>query len=112
MAKISDREIQRQIDAIEKVTLPLLEMFADLDSVFTEDDALSADKRQVSLGRCYRAWKSARKQLDPEYRERKISAKVGDRTAHKVSDSKTATMSEDARVVLRPRCGRKKRQAS
>lgn len=46
---------------------PLLEMFAMLDDVFTEDDALSAEKRQMSLGRVYEAWKRTRAALDPDW---------------------------------------------
>lgn len=46
---------------------PMLELFANLDDVFTEDNALSPEKRQMSLGRCYRAWKRCRAAMDPEY---------------------------------------------
>lgn len=52
--------------ALVEATAPLLELFATLDAVFTEDDALT-DKKQVSLGRCYEGWKRARKALDPEF---------------------------------------------
>ena len=46
---------------------PMLEFFADIDDVFSEDDALSAEKRQMGLGRCYRAWKRCRTAMDPDY---------------------------------------------
>lgn len=46
---------------------PLCEMFATVDDVFTEEDALSPEMRQASLGRIYRTWKSVRKQLDPDF---------------------------------------------
>lgn len=46
---------------------PLLELFATVDAVFMEDDALSPEKRQMGLGRIYEAWKQCRATLDPEY---------------------------------------------
>ena len=52
--------------ALAEATAPLLELFATLDAVFTEDDALT-DKKQVSLGRCYEGWKRARAALDFEF---------------------------------------------
>lgn len=51
------------------VMLPFIELFADVDAVFTEDDALSPEKRQMSLGRIYRSWKNARAWLDPDFEE-------------------------------------------
>lgn len=56
---------------LARATMPLLEMFACVDDVFSEDDALSPDKRQMSLGRIYRTWKSVRTQLDPTYNRHK-----------------------------------------
>jgi hypothetical protein len=47
--------------------IALLEAFSVLDDVFTEDDAFS--KARVGMGRLYRAWKEARKVLDPEFRD-------------------------------------------
>jgi hypothetical protein len=52
-----------RFEALIAATAPLLELFAMCDAVFTEDDALAADKRAVSLGRIYRAWKRARADL-------------------------------------------------
>lgn len=46
---------------------PLLELFSELDDVFTEDEALSPEFRQVSLGRCYEAWQRCRKAFDPDF---------------------------------------------
>ena len=42
-------------------------MWAVLDAVFTEDDALSKEKRQTTVGRCYEQWKRTRAQLDPDF---------------------------------------------
>lgn len=65
---------------LARATQPLLDMFATVDDVFSEDDALSADKRQVSLGRIYRKWKEVRSQLDPDYdRHRDHRAKKANR---------------------------------
>lgn len=46
---------------------PLLGLFATVDDVFTEADALSPEYRQVSLGRIYEAWKDCRTQIDPDF---------------------------------------------
>lgn len=47
---------------------PLLDMFAMLDAVFTEDDALLAGKKsQITLGRVYEQWKRTRAALDPGF---------------------------------------------
>jgi hypothetical protein len=42
---------------------PLLELFAVVEDVFTEEDALAAEKRATSLGRIYRQWKKSRSEL-------------------------------------------------
>lgn len=52
--------------ALVEATGPLLELFATLDAVFTEDDALT-EMKKVSLGRCYEGWKRARAALDPSF---------------------------------------------
>jgi len=44
-------------------------LFADVDDVFSEDDALSPEKRQMGMGRIYRSWKRVRAQLDEDYDE-------------------------------------------
>lgn len=46
---------------------PLLELFADVDDVFSEDDAMTPEKRQMGMGRLYRAWKHVRAEMDPLY---------------------------------------------
>lgn len=53
---------------------PYFELFAEVDDVFTEDDALSPEKRQMGMGRLYRAWKKARKELDPDFNPKRRQA--------------------------------------
>lgn len=38
----------------------LLELFATIDSVYTEPDAFSPEKQSIGFGRVFRAWKRAR----------------------------------------------------
>lgn len=47
---------------------PFFELAADVDTVFEEEDALSPDKRQMGMGRLYRAWKKWRIAVDPDFR--------------------------------------------
>jgi hypothetical protein len=47
--------------------LPLLDLFATADDVFTEDGAFREEHIKKSLGRIYRAWKRCRVSLDPEF---------------------------------------------
>lgn len=46
---------------------PMLELFAEVDDVFSEDDALAPAKRQMGMGRLYRAWKKCRSAMDPQF---------------------------------------------
>ena len=80
---------------------PLLELFADIDSVFTEDDALDPTKRQMSLGRCYRSWKQCRTLLDPEF--------APERDTRDRRGRATATLLLDDGTVLQPRRRRPQR---
>lgn len=57
----------RKESSLQEINLALLALFAQLDAVFTEDDALSPSKRKMSLGRCYEEWKRCRTVLDPEF---------------------------------------------
>ena len=50
-----------------QLLVPFIELFADVDDVFSEDDALAPEKRQMGMGRLYRAWKKARAKLDPDF---------------------------------------------
>lgn len=53
--------------ALVNATEPLLELFALVDDVFTEDDAMSPEKRQIGMGRIYEQWKRTRAALDPTW---------------------------------------------
>ena len=56
-------------EPLRQAILPYIELFADVDDVFSEDDALSPEKRQMGMGRIYRSWKRVRAQLDEDYDE-------------------------------------------
>lgn len=59
--------VRRKEPTLEDVNLALLSLFAMVDAVFTEDDALSSSKRRMTLGRIYEEWKRCRAVLDPEF---------------------------------------------
>lgn len=66
--KISRRPMKKREQELLRANLALLEMFATIDTMFSEyEDSLSREKRQMSLGRCYEAWKRCRSILDPEF---------------------------------------------
>lgn len=46
---------------------PFFKLAAEVDCVFDEDDAMDPAKRQIGMGRLYRAWKAWRVELDPDY---------------------------------------------
>lgn len=48
-------------------TRPLLELFAALDDVFSENGALLKPRSHKTAWQCYRAWKHARTHLDPDF---------------------------------------------
>lgn len=56
-----------QARALVNATEPLLELFALVDDVFTEDDAMDPSKRQIGMGRIYEQWKRTRAALDPSW---------------------------------------------
>ena len=88
--------------ALAIATKPLLEFFAAADDVFTEDDALTESKRQMSLGRLYRAWKAARVQLDPTYNTSRDSlVKTDQAREERRQRPKAASLQRDERSVLR-----------
>ena len=53
---------------------PFFVLFAEVDDVFTENDAMAPEKRQMSMGRLYRAWKKARAELDPDFESKRYRA--------------------------------------
>jgi hypothetical protein len=57
---------EQRAQALIEATEPLLDLFATMDAVFTEDDAMTEHAR-TSLGRCYEAWKRARAALDDDW---------------------------------------------
>lgn len=74
----------RQRDLYESVYIPLLELFAMADDVFTEANAFDPTKIHHSLGRLYRQWLDTREHLDPEFNRdqyrhemKKLSPKKG-----------------------------------
>lgn len=56
------------------IVRPFFELAAEIDDVFTEDDAMSPEKRQMGMGRAYRAWKKWRKRVDPDFEPGKRQA--------------------------------------
>ena len=60
-----------RVKCLIAATSPLLEFFSVATDVFTEDNALSPEARQKSLGRLYRAWKDAMSVLDPQFDRKK-----------------------------------------
>lgn len=74
MIKISITVAKKKVsnsDDLMRAQLALLSMFAMVDDVFTEDDALSKEKRRMSLGRIYEEWKRCRADLDPKFNPKK-----------------------------------------
>lgn len=68
---------QEQMDAI---LLALLELFAEVDTVFFQDDAFAPPNMKYGFGRIYRAWKTAHMMLDPDFNmKRKVLAHKNNR---------------------------------
>jgi hypothetical protein len=51
--------------------LPLLDLFATVDTIFSEDDAFDDENLRMGYGRIYRSWKRARQGLDPDFDPKK-----------------------------------------
>jgi hypothetical protein len=66
---------EQRANALIAVCGPLLELFAVVNDVFTEDDALMATKRKMSLGRIYEQWKRTRDAMDPDFRDPHLKTK-------------------------------------
>lgn len=67
--KVAQRKadrIQRYVE-IEPALVPLCEMFAVVDDVFTEEGAFQQEHIRKSLGRIHRQWKRTRSALDPDF---------------------------------------------
>lgn len=109
------QDLNDEIDPSVRLALatrPLLELFAVVNDVFEEDEALSLSKRMISLGRIYEAWKKCRKELDRPFNiERDARAKQyasgGSRPNHR-----TGTVSKPDRSILRTRPDRGTRDES
>lgn len=71
-----DPEVVAILRRLEPVLLPYYELASVLDDVFTEPDALSVEKRKMTTGRVYRAWKDWRKALDPTFNSKQHLASL------------------------------------
>lgn len=60
---MSSEQTRNLADELMAAVQPLLELFATVDGVFTEDDAMQPAKLQVGMGRIYRQWKKTRTEL-------------------------------------------------
>ena len=63
----ADLSSEQKVDALISASAALLEVFAAVDDVFGEDDAFAPGRIHNGLGRIYRAWKSARSQIDSDF---------------------------------------------
>lgn len=95
---------KKTIKAIEPALIPMCELFASVDDVFTEPEAFSKENIHKSLGRCYRAWLKARTDLDPEfdperYRQ-KIKKRKAVRTGLSVPPASTSQRSSTGRTSI------------
>lgn len=67
LASYLDRADPETAERLAEVQLALLELFAVVDDVFTEDDCFDEAKIRMGYARMYRAWKEARPVLDPGF---------------------------------------------
>lgn len=82
------------------VMIPLLELFAEVDTVFEEHDSFDQNRINASLGRIYRQWVKTRSILDPgfdpkryRYEQKRRAEDKGSRT----SSTDRASISEKSR---------------
>ena len=60
-------EINQALQTCAHLFVPLWEMFAEEDAVFTTEGAFDHEHIRKSLGRLHRQWKRTRAALDPEF---------------------------------------------
>lgn len=68
-----DARTREAFKQAEHVLMPLLDLFAAVDDIFTEPDAFSPEKQRMALGRTYRQWKKTRAALDPTFDAKQYS---------------------------------------
>lgn len=59
--------VEKKLEAIQPVLIPLLELFAVADEVFADEGAFAPEHLYKSLGRIYREWLDCREALDPDF---------------------------------------------
>lgn len=60
---MSTPEERDRVELLIMATLPLLDLFATVDDVFCEPDAMRQDNLQKGMGRIYRQYKKTRHEL-------------------------------------------------
>lgn len=58
---------KHRAEQIIAVMSPLIEFWSVADDVFTTDEAMSQEHVYKTVGRLYRAWSEAKKEMDPDY---------------------------------------------
>lgn len=93
--------------------IPLCELFAAIDDVFTTEGAFAPQHIHKSLGRAYRAWKECRISLDPDFdpkrypkRPRRAEAPSTSITGQKTTFV-TSRKNSESKEKPRPRKGAK-----
>lgn len=59
-------------EALWPFTTAVLEFWAGMDDIFSEDDALSDEKVRITAGRAYRYWVECRTMVDPNFVSREF----------------------------------------
>lgn len=106
VAEVSKPKGKKLATTHREIDLALLSMFAMCDDVFTEDDALSPEKRQMSLGRIYEEWKRCREKLDPEF-DRRSDERPKRWLPKQVRDAKAESSSRRATASTKSSTARK-----
>lgn len=92
----------RQNTLYENVWIPLLELFATSDDVFSEPDAFAPKQIHHSLGRLYRSWLDTREALDPDF----------DRERYRFDMKKSASPKKGTTPLGRKRPAKERRTSS